>query len=226
MTRHEFLAALHELLRPPTYLEVGVQHGTSLNLAVHSEMAIGVDPNPLIQATGNQVIAPMTSDEFFDSYAAWSEYHPRLEDTGIDMAFIDGMHLFEYALRDFCNIERYCHPGSVVVFDDVFPRNEWEARRLAPGDPVLGDWTGDVWKIIPALDSYHPGGLTIYPVDTQPTGTLVVTGFPEHYQPWSLSGDRIEHIAGIPEVPGHIIDRHGALQPDNALKAITEGLRR
>ena len=26
----------------------------------------------------------------------------------LDLVFIDGMHLFEYALRDFMNVERYC----------------------------------------------------------------------------------------------------------------------
>ena len=33
MTRHEFLQALHELLHPEVYLEIGVQYGTSLALA-------------------------------------------------------------------------------------------------------------------------------------------------------------------------------------------------
>jgi len=223
MTRHEFLAALHEIMRPPTYLEVGVQYGTSLELAQYSETAIGIDPNPLVQEHGNQKIYRMTSDEFFASA------HPAPADGPgwqIDMAFIDGMHLFEYALRDFCNIERYCHPGSVVVFDDVFPRNEWEARRLAPGDPVLGDWTGDVWKTLPALTEYHPGNLTLIPVDTEPTGTLVVYGFPETHTPWSLSGDRIEYFAGIPDVPDGVLTREGAYLPFEALNAVKGGIPR
>lgn len=217
MTRHEFLAALHEALRPRYYLEIGVQHGWSLDLAIHSEIAIGVDPDPQIPETGNKILARCTSDEFFtraNTPNMWPDLPP------IDMAFIDGMHLFEYALRDFCNIERYCHPGSVVVFDDVFPRNQWEARRLAPGDPVLGDWTGDVWKIIPVLAGYHPGSLNIRPVDTEPTGTVVVTGFPEVYQPWSLSGDRIEYFAGVSDVPDDVLTRKGAYSPAEVLASI------
>ena len=43
-TRHEFLEQLHLALKPKTYLEVGVQHGTSLVLAHGAELAIGIDP--------------------------------------------------------------------------------------------------------------------------------------------------------------------------------------
>lgn len=46
------------------------------------------------------------------------------------MAFLDGMHLTEYALRDFINVERHCSPGSALVFDDVLPRNHLEADRV------------------------------------------------------------------------------------------------
>ena len=37
----------------------------------------------------------------------------------MDLAFIDGLHLFEFSLRDFMNVEKLAHPGSVVVFDDA-----------------------------------------------------------------------------------------------------------
>ena len=41
----------------------------------------------------------------------------------VRLAFIDGMHLFEFALRDFINTERHCSPKAVIVFDDILPRN-------------------------------------------------------------------------------------------------------
>ena len=49
--------------------------------------------------------------------------------TTLDLAFIDGMHLFEYALRDFINVERFADWSSVIVFDDMLPRNVDEAAR-------------------------------------------------------------------------------------------------
>lgn len=215
LTRHVFLAQLHQLLQPKTYLEVGVQHGISLDLAHAAEVAIGIDPNPLVVAMGNQIVVHLTSDEYFANTSGIEVVRQ------IDLAFIDGMHLFEYALRDFCNIERYCHPGSAVVLDDVLPRNQEEARRMAPGDPVYGDWTGDVWKVSIVLGAYH-GDLTYRLVDTQPTGLLVVTGFPSRYPPWSLSQDRIEYYAGIPGVPDEILNRTGAYEPAAALAEIAE----
>lgn len=222
MTRHEFLAALHDLLRPRTYLEVGVQYGTSLNLAVHSQAAWGIDPNPLIEPTDNQILARVTSDEYFAIRNQIAVGDPRA-DAPIDLAFIDGMHLFEYALRDFQNIERYCHPRTVVVFDDVLPRNQWEARRLAPTDPVLGDWTGDVWKTAIVLEA-HRSQLRYRWVDTQPTGICTVTCFPGAYTPWSLAQDVVEQWSAIDIVPDHILERAGARDPQQVLDEIAKEL--
>jgi predicted O-methyltransferase YrrM len=170
VTRHEFLKKLHEMLQPKFYLEIGVQHGWSLQLS-QAELSIGVDPNPLITTAAlqrtvqNEVfIAQQTSDDFFETYIK-----PDTNFGPIDFAFIDGMHLVEYALRDFANIERYSHDRSVIVFDDVLPTTvEMAARAQCPGD-----WTGDVWRVYDILRERRPD-LVLLLVDTQPTGVLVV----------------------------------------------------
>jgi len=172
-TRHEFLSQLHELLKPTQYLEIGVQHGWSLQLS-QAPFNIGVDPAPLItreqlNVPGEVILAKMTSDVFFDEYI-----QPDLNFGPIDLAFIDGMHLAEFAWRDFLNVAKYCHAGSVVVFDDVLPyTQEMAAREICPGD-----WTGDVWKVYYELR--RETDYVIQLVDTAPTGTLVVTGFDDH----------------------------------------------
>ncbi len=167
MTRYHFLAILHAELRPKTYLDIGVQNGHSLKLASPDCMSIGVDPEPtpLAYAVAQQVgarIYPITSDAFF------AEVGPG---TGarIDLTSIDGMHLFEYALRDFIGSEVLASPGGVIVFDDVSPYSSAIAARTQPP----GDWTGDVWKIRPILDEHRPDLATVL-VDTFPTGTLAV----------------------------------------------------
>ena len=160
MTKHEFLAALHELLQPKTYLEIGVQAGGSLNLAKCD--AIGIDPYPLVGPRGQQTIHAMTSDDFF----AGNPDLPRL-----DLVFIDGMHLFECALRDFMNVQMYTLPSTVVVFDDVLPYNEAIAAREQPP----GDWTGDVWKMVEILG--EETSLETRLVGVESTGALVVWGF-------------------------------------------------
>ena len=216
-TRHQFLAELHELLEPRTYLEIGVQHGWSLNLAHAAEVAIGVDPHPLIQATGNQIIYQMTSDEVFAGAGA-----PVLPP--IDLAFIDGMHLYEYALRDFMNVLRYVHKDSVIVFDDVLPRNQLEAARVQ----CPGDWTGDVWKIHRTIPVYRPD-LKFRLVDTQPTGLLVVTGFDKNTNTIATSLNRVyDSLVAIWSkdcpVPHDVINRELAWQPEIALEEVRNGL--
>ena len=169
MTRHEFLAALHALLQPKTYLEVGVQHGWSLQLS-RAPLSIGVDPEPQVATPfGHHHIIKMTSDAFFSCEPEYSDILSELDLKRIDLAFIDGMHLVEHAIRDFNNIEPYCDCDSVVVFDDVLPNNDYEATR----EPHAGDWTGDVWRVYRYL--VERTDLRLILVDTQPTGVLVVT---------------------------------------------------
>lgn len=207
MTRHEFLAKLHKLLRPSTYLEVGVQYGHSLALASYSNVAIGIDPDPLITGSGNQVIFRETSDHYFNNY-------PGLEPGQIDFAFIDGSHLFEDALKDFANIEQYCHSGSVVVFDDVLPYSQDIASR----EIVEGDWTGDVWKVTQILMARRPD-LRVTEVDTSPTGSLLVYGFTEfnRFDAVDLAA-AVDAYLPLIEVPQGAIDRSYAESPEKAIE--------
>lgn len=213
-TRHEFLTQLHKLLKPKTYLEIGVQHGWSLDLAHAAEVAIGVDPQPLVPEKGNQAIYPISSDDFF------GDLGPQIPP--IDFAFIDGMHLFEYALRDFMGVLPYLHSRSVVVFDDVLPRNQEEAARIQ----CPGDWTGDVWKLGATLPKYRPD-LIFHLANTTPTGTMVVYGFGRtKYQFVQGSLDRVYESlvhtwSGDRPVPHDVINRTYAWDPDRIL----EGLR-
>lgn len=197
-SRYEFLAALHEIIKPRTYLEIGVQYGHSLNLAKYSEVAIGIDPQPLTQPHGNQVLFSMTSDEYFREHKSLQK---------VDFAFIDGMHLFEYAYRDFFNIERRSHPGTVVVFDDMLPRNQAEAAR----EQCPGDWAGDVWKVYYLLKDDRPD-LKLIPVDTFPTGTLVVLGL----DAWGQSYEWDPAYVGTDTVTSEILDRTHAFSPEMA----------
>ena len=84
----------------------------------------------------------MTSDDFFASPQCAA--HLRQP---IDLAFIDGMHLVEFALRDFMQVERRASRAGMIVLDDIFPNHPLQARRVRES----GVWTGDVWKILPCL---------------------------------------------------------------------------
>ena len=215
MTKYEFLAKLHELLRPKVYLEVGVQTGASLALAAYSELAIGVDPYPLINATGNQQIHAMKSNDFFNGMMGVTHDAPV-----IDLAYIDGSHLFEDAIWDFAHIEKYCHSGSVVVMDDILPYNEAIANREQPP----GDWTGDVWKCTHALIKHRPD-LHVYEVDTVSTGTLLVYGFGNGSFFRQEVEAIIEEYLPITGVPAATIDRTYAVSTEKAIEDLTTWLK-
>jgi hypothetical protein len=88
----------------------------------------------------------------------------------VDLAFIDGLHLFEQVLRDFINLERFCAPESVILMHDCLPRD----RETSTRDRRTVFWTGDIWKIVPCLTRYRPD-LLVHTLDVPPTGLAIVT---------------------------------------------------
>ncbi len=89
----ELLQQLHQSLNPANYLEIGCRHGTSLALARSPALAIDPEPDLSIDITCMMQVFPQTSDKFF------GRHDPKLLLGGaIDFAFIDGMHLAEFAL--------------------------------------------------------------------------------------------------------------------------------
>lgn len=167
MSRHGLLTKLHTILKPRTYLEIGIMNGESL--ALSRTRSIGVDPAYEITAKiqCDAQLMRTSSDEFFADASAVEHF----AGTPLDFAFIDGMHLSEFALRDFINLEKLMTPAGVIVFDDMLPRNSLEAARVRR----TRDWTGDVYKVADILVKHRPD-LKLIPVNTAPTGTLVVVG--------------------------------------------------
>ncbi|API87374.1 class I SAM-dependent methyltransferase [Francisella uliginis] len=161
--RYKVLQKIHQILNPKLYLEVGVETGRSLVLATCR--SIGIDPMPRIchKLEANHEIVQKTSDVFFATNAN------EILTKSIDFAFIDGMHLFEYALRDFINIERYSTKDTVIAIDDIYPGHLAQADRSRR----TRNWTGDVWKLSSIIEKYRPDLEIIY-LDVYPTGLMVV----------------------------------------------------
>jgi hypothetical protein len=165
----EVLRHVHEHLRPRTYLEIGVETGMSLALALPETRAIGIDPTPRLAVPLGALtkVYETTSDEFF----ATQNVREKLGGSPIELAFIDGMHRFEFALRDFINVERNCTPQSTILFHDAYPLD----RATASRDRRTNFWSGDTWRLVLALRKYRPG-LRVYNVATAPTGLGIVRG--------------------------------------------------
>lgn len=183
----DVLAAIHRHLAPHTYLEIGVATGITLALAGESTTVIGVDPAPKIQfplGTNVRVYAS-TSDDFFAHIDVAAQFGGR----PLDLAFIDGMHHFEFALRDFSAIERYCTPQSTILVHDCYPLDRQSAER----DRVTTFWSGDVWRLLLALKKYRPD-LAIHTIATAPTGLTII----RHLDPESrVLAEQMDEI--IPE---------------------------
>ena len=147
MTRHDLLRGLHEVLSPRTYLEIGVNEGSSLTLS--RTRSIGVDPDFIVRRPlrCDLDLVKAKSDEFFTRPEALAHF----DGVPIDLAFIDGMHLSEFALRDFINVERHLAPSGVTVFDDILPRNALEAAHGC-GEPGRGPATSiRRWRSSPVV---------------------------------------------------------------------------
>jgi hypothetical protein len=217
LQRHELLRNLHELVRPRTYLEIGVRKGKSL--AMSRARTIAVDP---FYAIDHEILCDLhlvrtTSDEFF------ARRHPlaHFDEPVIDLAFIDGMHLSEYALRDVINVERYTHAASVIVIDDMLPRSVEEAGRTRQGAAAHGAWAGDVYKLVDAFRKLRPD-LICLEMDTRPTGTVVLmtpdpsaSALADHYD--TLVADFV--VSDPQTVPDDILRRTRAVDPKALVEA-------
>ena len=161
------LRRIHRHLRPRTYLEIGVSRGESLECVLPETQVLGIDPAPNLARPepANVRIYRETSDDFF------ARYSPRAELGGqpVELAFIDGMHHFEYALRDFINVERCCSRASVILMHDCYPLDERTAQR----EQVTGFWSGDIWRLMLLLRTHRPD-LVVRTIATPPTGLGIV----------------------------------------------------
>ena len=158
---------LHALLQPQTYVEIGFRQGQSFTLAKTARHSVAMDPAPdeKFPLPPGRKVFKLTSDEFFARHNLRAELGGNL----VDLALIDGMHLFEFALRDFINLERHCHPNSTILIRNGYPQDEASAAR----ERITQIWSGDVWKLVLCLKKYSPD-LQLATIDVRPTGLTVV----------------------------------------------------
>ncbi len=165
-----FLGRVHAHMKPEMYLEIGTNTGKSLARAPGDSIAIDpefkVDSN-VIGAKRALHMFQMTSDDFFD------EKHADKIGKKVDFAFLDGLHLFEFLLRDFMGTEKLCTTKSVIAMHDCVPINHIAADRHWDHAKTRS-WTGDVWKLVPILKEYRPD-LKVEVIDCPPSGLTFVT---------------------------------------------------
>jgi predicted O-methyltransferase YrrM len=200
----DYLAVLkdvHESLAPALYLEIGVRKGLSLALADCASVAVDPAPELKKELPASKRLVVATSDDFFEESAAEVLTQPP------DLVFIDGQHLFEFALRDFMNVERLAAPHTLVLVDDVFPNHPAQAER----NRRTRIWSGDVWKLHDTLARYRPD-LVLLPLNTAPTGMLMIAGLdPKNRVLWERYNSIVGAAARLGEPSPSVLGRAGAI---------------
>ena len=217
-SNYEFLEMLHRELKPRGYLEIGVRHGDSLKLAKCK--SVGIDPANVPWLQPHCEIFQETSDSFFARHGTGGPWFD------MDLVYIDGMHLYEYALRDFINVAQWANERTVVVFDDTHPYNSAIATRAQ----LPGDWAGDVWKTMELIEKASNLELITAQVDVSPTGAFVVWGFDREFSQDFQVKEELSLFLDTPAltdnilVPPDILDRRNTITPDEVIAEIKKDI--
>lgn len=156
MNRVKLIQLLMKQKGLKNYLEIGVFNG-HVFFRVKSTFKIAVDPEfkfDVLRKIGKTIINPYnifnkyflkTSDDFFKQNAP-----PLFQKNKIDIALVDGMHEYAYALRDVENILNYLSNDGVIIMHDCNPATKEAARTYEEWNKAgsTGQWNGDVWKAI------------------------------------------------------------------------------
>ena len=157
------------------YLEVGVNQGQTF-IAVNAENKWGVEPAPTFSLRNlpkGMRIFKETSDSFFTKLSS---------NVLFDVVYLDGLHEWSQTYRDLINSLNATSQDSFIIIDDVIPTdnfsaipNQIKALRSRWASGLTGwNWHGDVYKILFALDEFHPELKTMTICDFEGNSQLIV----------------------------------------------------
>ena len=174
------------------YVEVGVQTGFCF-FKIKADKKLAVDPSFAIRWTNwirayiknssnfNNKFFEVTSDDFFHQQKGYIN-----QIGGIDVVFIDGLHLYEQVLLDIKNSLGFLNKGGVILVHDCNPLTEVAAVRAYTSEEVrlmnlpgwANLWNGDVWKAVVKLRATS-SDLQISVFNTDHGVAVITKGKPE-----------------------------------------------
>lgn len=162
MYRTDLIQRIIDEKRARTYLEIGVSAGDNF-LRIKAKKKIAVDPRIKIRRSKHVLhtllnpcnlaneYCEMTSDRFFETRSDLLTANG-----GVDVAFVDGLHTYEQALRDVEMCLEHLNPGGIIVMHDCSPPNAASAHPAESRDHAetlglpgwTGEWCGDTFKAV------------------------------------------------------------------------------
>jgi hypothetical protein len=194
MDRIEVIQYLLKGIGGKTYLEIGVEDGTSF-CPIAAPRKIAVEPAPAHIDVRNHLFEhlnatyyQMPSDDFF------AQKSHIFDNQKIDVALVDGLHEYAQSLRDVENCFGHLSSDGVIVMHDCNPATEQAARSWASlgwPESVRWIWNGDVWKTVVHLRS-HRDDLNIFVLDCDYGLGIISNGKPKNML--SFSEAQIEEM--------------------------------
>jgi hypothetical protein len=235
----KFFQALHAEAAFDWYMEIGCRSGQIFAQAQGKTIAV----DPFFQADRNVIgakpalhVLQATSDDFFAGGFL------KRNDIRLSVSFLDGMHLFEFLLRDLMNTEAHSRADGVILLHDCSPYDHAMTARDYTGKRG-SPWTGDVWKLLPILQEHRPD-LRVQVLDCATTGLVAISGLDpanrvlhdrydaivQQYQDVTLEAFGVErffasfaHVdaaaevaAGFPTFKPVMLERSGLVRPERS----------
>lgn len=200
----KFLNWLHGEMLFDWYMEIGCCNGDSF--APVRSKTVAVDPffRAEIDIIGKKPalhVFQATSDDFFATGFL------QRNDIRLSVSFLDGMHLFDFLLRDFINTEAASDPKGVIMMHDLVPHDR--AMTTRDLSAIRGNWTGDVWKLLPILQRWRPD-LTLTMLNLRPTGVLCASNLSPGNRVLQDNYDAIVAEFMAQDIEAHGVDRYFA----------------
>lgn len=135
----EFIAKIASIVKPNTYLELGLCYGETFEKVLpYTNKAYGVDMNlhenlQKLEQHNKVCITYDTTDNFFLKF-----------NEPIDLALIDADHKATSALRDFENTLKLLSNNGVILMHDTDPISEEYEQPI---------FCGDSYKLVPILEA-------------------------------------------------------------------------
>jgi hypothetical protein len=186
MNRLFFLKKLFRQKKFKTYLEIGVFKGRVF-FSVPAHNKIAVDPEfqfaapkkvkKLFRRVSNlwAKFYEKTSDDFFSEDAT-----KLFQKNKIDVCLVDGMHEYDFALRDIENSLKFLQKNGIVLIHDCNPVSKEASVSFEEykNRGFVKDWNGDTWKAIVHLRSLRDD-INVFVLDCDQGLGVVTYGEPE-----------------------------------------------